>query len=208
MSTCRAKRIRRSPGRCLRLIPLGLVAALFRPRTGETRCSAQRCLQVLFATETLLGLIFVAASSICVLAQIRSSQIQTEQSEKGAVKAAYEAYLRAWKDKDYTALNNLLSDDYQAVNFHGIVSTKANEITTAKEDRTYKTLRGHVISVAVFGDIAVASGLIEASWKDAQGNLQSSTFRFLAMLLREKGDWKLVGTQSTRFSKSSEPGKK
>jgi len=29
--------------------------------------------------------------------------------------------LRAWKDKDYGALDRLLSDDYRAVNFHGIV---------------------------------------------------------------------------------------
>lgn len=123
------------------------------------------------------------------------------------MKATYDAYLRAWKDKDYSALNNLLSDDYQAVNFQGIVSTKANEIATAKEDPTYEAMSGHVISVAVFGDSAAASGLIEASWKDAQGNLQSSTFRFLAMLQRQKGDWKLVATQSTKFNKPAEPAR-
>lgn len=99
----------------------------------------------------LLRLLFLVGTSFCVAAQIGSPQSQTDQSAKGAVKATYKAYLRAWKDKDYTALNNLLSDDYQAVNFQGIVSEKANEIATAREDRTYDTLSGDFMSVVLFG---------------------------------------------------------
>ena len=57
------------------------------------------------------------------------------------------------------------------------------------------------MSVAVFGVSAVASGLIDASWKDEQGKLQQMTVRFLAMLRKQKGEWKLVATQSTRFNK-------
>ena len=59
------------------------------------------------------------------------------------------------------------------------------------------------MSVAVFGVSAVASGLIDASWKDEQGKLQQMTVRFLAMLRKQKGEWKLVATQSTRFNKPS-----
>ena len=135
------------------------------------------------------------------------SQSRTQDSAKVAVKAAYEAYLRAWKDKDYDALNKLLSDDYQAVNFQGIISTKANEIATARNDRTYDIMTGNVMSVAVFGETAVVSGLIEASWRDESGIVQKSTFRFLAMLQNQKGDWKLVATQSTKFYEPAEPRK-
>jgi hypothetical protein len=49
------------------------------------------------------------------------------------------------KDGNYAALDRLLSDDYKAVNFHGIVSTKANEIATAKEDRGYADMKGNVM---------------------------------------------------------------
>ena len=64
-------------------------------------------------------------------------------------------------------------------------------------------MKGRVMSVAVFGVSAVASGLIDASWKDEQGKLQQMTVRFLAMLRKQKGEWKLVATQSTRFNKPS-----
>jgi len=208
VSTFRAKRIRRSPGHPPKLIFIDPFAPLFGPTTGEISCRAQRCLRPLLATGALLASLFLGARSYSFASQIRSSQSQTEQSSKAVVKAKYEAYLRAWKDKDYNALNNLLSDDYQALNFQGIVSTKASEIATAKEDRAYEALNGDVVSVALFGHTAVASGLIEASWQDEPGNLQRSTFRFLAVLQNQKGDWKLVATQSTKFNKPSESGKK
>lgn len=156
----------------------------------------------------LLPLLLPARRAFCSPSRTGSSQSRTQDVAKVAVKAAYEAYLRAWKDKDYDALNELLSDDYQAVNFQGVISTKANEIATAKNDRTYDVMTGDVRSVAVFGESAVVSGLIEASWKDESGTMQKSTFRFLAMLQNQKGDWKLVATQSTKFYKPAEPVKK
>ena len=65
-----------------------------------------------------------------------------------------------------------------------------------------------LISVALFGDCAIASGLTEANWKNERDNPQRSTFRFLALLQKQKGDWKLVATQSTKFNKLAEPVKK
>jgi ketosteroid isomerase-like protein len=130
-------------------------------------------------------------------------QSETSVKEQSVVEAAYKAYLRAWKDKDYAALDRLLSDDYKAVNFRGIVSTKANEIATAKEDRDYADMKGNVMSVTVFGNSAVASGLVDASWKDEQGKTQQITVRFLAMLQKQNGEWRLVATQSTRFNRPS-----
>ncbi len=181
---------------------------LFSQRIGEISCRTYRCLRARPVSRALLALLFVAGSSFCVVAQIGLSQSRGEQSAKEAVKAAYEAYLRAWQDKDLNALSHLLSDDYQAVNFQGIISAKANELATAEEDRIYTTLSGDVLSVALVGDCAIASGLVDASWKDEHEKLQTSTFRFLAVLKKQKGDWKLVATQSTKFNKPTEPGKK
>lgn len=208
MSTCRAKRIRKSPGHLLRIIFLDPFAVLFRAKAAETLCDAQRSIPALAATDSLVRCCSSWTTTFCVAAQIGSSQSQSEQSARGAVKATYEAYLRAWKDKDSNALDHLLSDDYQAVTFQGIVSTKAYEIATAKEDRVYNILSADLISVALFGDCAIASGLIEAGWKDERENPHMSTFLFLAVLERHRADWKLVATQSTRFNPQAEPGKK
>lgn len=59
------------------------------------------------------------------------------------------------------------------------------------------------MSVTLFGDSAVASGLIDAGRKDEHGQAQKVTVRFLAVLSKQKGEWKLVATQSTRFNKPS-----
>lgn len=133
-----------------------------------------------------------------------SSQGDTAVPAETAVATAYQAYLRAWKDKDYATLNQILSDNYKAVNFRGVVSTKANEIASAREDRDYAAMDGNIMSVTVFGDSAVASGLIDSSWKDKQGTIQQLTVRFLAMLQKQKGEWKLVATQSTKFNRPAE----
>jgi uncharacterized protein (TIGR02246 family) len=174
-------------------------------QSGQAFGWTHRCFGALCATHVLLTFLFVAGCSVSVRAQSGSSRSEPEQSPQGAVRATYAAYLRAWKDKDLNALDHILSDDYQAVNVQGIVSRKANEVATAIEDRTYNSLTADLISVALFGNCAIASGLIEANWKDEHGNPQRSTFRFLALLQKQKGNWKLVATQSTKFNKVAEP---
>jgi ketosteroid isomerase-like protein len=151
----------------------------------------------------LMTVVVLESTALLSAPQRPSSPPQSNAStrEQSAVEAAYKAYLRAWKDKDYAALDRLLSDEYKAVNFRGIVSTKANEIATAKEDRDYVDMSGDVMSVTLFGDSAVASGLIDARWKDDQGETQQTTVRFLAILRKQKGEWKLIATQSTKFNR-------
>src|ERR1700746_1862639 len=161
---------------------------------------------------TLATAVVVGSSIFYSASYLHSPPMQGEMSirEQNLVESAYKAYLRAWKDKDYSALDRLLSDDYKAVTFRGIVSTKANEIATAKEDHDYADMKGDVMSVTLIGGSAVASGLIDASWKDEQGKNQQITARFLAVLSKQNGKWKLVATQSTRFNKpvmdSTNPG--
>ena len=109
MSTFRAKRIGRSPGHRVSLIILDPVAVLFSQRIGEISCRASGCHRALRVTRALLALLFVAGISFWVMAQLGSSQSHSEQSAKEAVKATYEAFLRAWQDKDLNALSHLLA---------------------------------------------------------------------------------------------------
>jgi hypothetical protein len=111
---------------------------------------------------TLATAVVVGSSIFYSAAYLHSPPMQGETSvrEQSIVEAAYKAYLRAWTDKDYSALDRLLSADYKAVNFRGIVSRSANEIATAKEERDYAEMKGDVMSVTLFGDSEVASGLM------------------------------------------------
>lgn len=68
MSTCRAKRIRPTPGHCPRLTFLDPFAVLCRTRTGEEFGRAHRCFPALRATGALLTLLFLAGCSFCVAA--------------------------------------------------------------------------------------------------------------------------------------------
>jgi hypothetical protein len=74
--------------------------------------------------------------------------------------------------QELCGLDRLLSDDYKAATFRGLVSTKANEIATAKEDHDYSAMDGKVMSVMIFGDSAVVFGLIDARWKMKLGVLK------------------------------------
>lgn len=102
------------------------------------------------ATAFLAAAVVVGAGWFCLAAQPVTTLPRGKISNNSEVESSYNEYLRAWKDKDYAALNRILSDDYRAVNFKGIVSTKENEIATAKEDRTYDALTGEVFSCGIW----------------------------------------------------------
>src|ERR1700756_5742586 len=74
-----------------------------------------------------------------------SPQAQTVATEESVVASVYKAYLCAWKERDYAVLNRLLSESYAAVNFKGVISTKSNELATAKEDHDYTAMDGDVM---------------------------------------------------------------
>jgi hypothetical protein len=78
--------------------------------------------------QTLVSAVVLASATFSSTAQQASSSHSGKEpfTEQTAVETAYKAYLRAWKDKDYAALNRLLRDDCKAANFRGVVSTKSS----------------------------------------------------------------------------------
>ena len=114
-----------------------------------------------------------------------------------AVKQAYEAYVQAWKTKDITALQKLISDEYMAMNFESKLSDKDNEITTAKGDAEWISMSVDEIHTRTFGGTAIATGLLSAQGKRTDGTTFSARVRFLAALVKHDGVWQLVATQST-----------
>src|ERR1700756_1811449 len=112
---------------------------------------------------------------------------------------AYRDYVQAWRIKDIRALENVISGDYMAVDFHGKVSDKENEIATAKADAEWTSMTVEEIHTRVFGKTAIASGFISAQGKTKDGNILIAKVRFLGVLVKQETAWQLVATQSTSF---------
>jgi ketosteroid isomerase-like protein len=128
-----------------------------------------------------------------------SSSSSEADKNDNEVQQAYRAYVAAWKLKDITALKNLISDDYMAVNFEGKVSDKKNEIATAQEDPEWISMTVDEIHTREFANTAIASGFISAQGKEKDGSIFSAKVRFLAALVKHDRIWQLVATQSTSF---------
>lgn len=143
----------------------------------------------------LSGLLLIAALACSFTALAQSL------NEEESVKDAYKAYVQAWKTRDLAALEKLLSPDYQAVNFEGKLSTRENELATAKSDNAWDSMTVDEIYTRVWRDAAIASGFISAQGKKPDGSSFNAKVRFLAMLVKQDGRWQLVGTQSSSFKK-------
>jgi hypothetical protein len=86
------------------------------------------------------------------------------------------------------ALQNLISNDYMAVNFENRVSSKEIEIATA-----WDAMNVDEIHARVFGASAIASGFISAQGKKTDGARFTAKVRFLAVLVKQNGQWQLGG---------------
>lgn len=146
----------------------------------------------------------ICVALVCTLAFVLMSPGASPsfgETEKDSFEAqqAYREYVRAWKLKDIAALENVISDDYMAVDFHGNVSDKKNEIATAKADAEWTSMTVDEIYTRIFGKTAIASGFISAQGKTKDGNIFSAKVRFLGVLVKRDRAWQLVATQSTSF---------
>lgn len=112
------------------------------------------------------GTLLAVVASLAMIAaifwprpQFASSDRETDDKE---VSRSYEAYVQAWKTKDIAALEKSISNDYMAVNYENRLSNKDVELATAKEDLAWNSMIVDEIHTRVFGNIAIASGLLSA----------------------------------------------
>ena len=116
--------------------------------------------------------------------------------DEESVKDAYREYVRAWKTKDLAALQRLLADDYMALNGEGEVSTKENEIATAKTDLLWDAMTVDEIHARVFRKRRDHFRSHFRGGKTGEGKTVDAKVRFLAALVKRNGNWQLVATQS------------
>jgi ketosteroid isomerase-like protein len=151
------------------------------------------------------SLLTVSASLVMIAAivwprpQFASSDRDKDDNE---VSRSYQAYVQAWKNKDIAALEKLISNDYMAMNYENRLSTKELELATAKDDLTWNSMTVDEIHTRVFGNTAIASGLLSAEGKRPDGSILTAKVRFLAALVKSNGVWQIVATQSTPIKPS------
>lgn len=115
---------------------------------------------------------------------------------------SYRAYVQAWRTKDIAALEKLISKDYMAINYENRLSNKEVELATAKDDLAWNSMTVDEIHTRVFGNTAIASGLLSAEGKRPDGTILTAKVRFLAALVKSNGVWQIVATQSTPIKPS------
>ena len=101
-------------------------------------------------------------------ASSHSASVESRTDEE-SIKGAYKAYVKAWKTKDLAALKGLISPDYMAVNFEGTLSSKENELATAKSDLDWDTMTVDEIHTRAWRDAAIASGSSPRRGKNLTG---------------------------------------
>jgi ketosteroid isomerase-like protein len=84
-----------------------------------------------------------------------------------------------------------------AMNYENRLSNKDVELATAKEDLAWNSMIVGEIHTRVFGNIAIASGLLSAEGNRPDRSILTAKVRFLAALVKSNGVWQIVATQST-----------
>jgi ketosteroid isomerase-like protein len=152
------------------------------------------------------GSLLTVSASFAMIGALLWSAPQFASSDRdkddNEVSRSYQAYVQAWKNKDIAALEKLISNDYMAMNYENRLSTKELELATAKDDLTWNSMTVDEIHTRVFGNTAIASGLLSAEGKRPTGTILSAKVRFLAALVKSNGVWRIVATQSTPIKPS------
>lgn len=123
-------------------------------------------------------------------------KVEAQQSPAQRVETAFKNYVAAWKGKDVAALRKLIADDYMVMTPSAELSTKDKELASVQSDPPYDEMSVEEIHTRRFGNSAIATGLISASGTDTKGTSFNYEGRFLAVLVKRRGAWQLVATQS------------
>lgn len=157
------------------------------------------CVRGATSLKRIVCITLVYAFAVGFMSLRQSPSFGEIEKDNFEAQQAYRDYVEAWKLKDIAALENVISDDYMAVDFHGKVSDKQNEIATAKTDAEWVSMTVDEIHTRIFGETAIASGFISAKGKTKDANTFTAKVRFLGILVKHDTTWQLVATQSTSF---------
>jgi ketosteroid isomerase-like protein len=160
-----------------------------------------------FVTWSLQGGIVKYILTISVLILLSLSQSLSQNSNRIASDDAVRlelSRLEREKDKahqqgDTPALARIYADDYMAVTANGGTMFKKEILEFFPGRSVFESHRSEDISVRVFGETAVVTGLLKRKFiKDAKPGGEDS-LRYTNIYVNRGGEWKIVAAQFTRM---------
>lgn len=140
--------------------------------------------------QTGLLMAFVCVASLLVMGQ-DDSGVQSK------VIALEKAWNQAYKAGDTKALDGILDDQIVLINDDGSVQTKAEFLKTVKKsDSQEQQVAPESMSVHVFGNAAIATGVFRAKGVEA-GKPYVRRERFVDTWVYKGGRWVCVATNAT-----------
>ena len=114
--------------------------------------------------------------------------------DQANIARAESAVADAWEAGDGDALDNRLADDFTLTDAQGIVTDRRHAVdAVAHRDPAYLMYKRHDLQVRLYGDAAVATGVLSL-----QGHTANATFAgdyaFTDTWVRADGRWKLAAS--------------
>ena len=128
---------------------------------------------------------------------------QTAKSEKEV-----QVVLKKWADavvkRDAVALGKILSDDLIVTTFDGVTRGKKEELAILKPNPNVTThsVENKEVRIKVYGNTAVVTATTETLFIISE-KTASSSLRYTAVLVKQKGIWQIVALQTARITPSS-----
>jgi len=134
---------------------------------------------------------FVLLCATSLLAQDSSDAV------KSKIMALEKAWNQAYKMGDVRALNSLLDDHIVLINDDGSSQSKDEWLKSVKATNSQEQqVSPESLSVHVFGNTAVATGVFRAKGSDG-GKAYVRRERFVDTWVNKNGDWVCVATDAT-----------
>jgi len=133
--------------------------------------------------------------ALCAIAFV--SLAQDDAAVRGKIVALEKVWNQAYKAGDTRALSDLLDDHIVLINDDGSTQTKREFLDSVKAtDSQDQQVAPESITVNVFGDTAIATGVFRATGVEG-GKHYSRRERFVDTWVLKNGKWACVATNAT-----------
>jgi len=148
-------------------------------------------------TRCLSGGSLIAVAVLC-LTPAFGADAPDLRAELDAIE---QSLVKAWLDRDATAVDRILADDWSVIDLGGRVLTKAEVMREGFSSGERRIESGAIDEVRVrpLGDVAVVTGrsVLTGSYR---GDRMTVTQRFTDVFAKRNGRWVIVASQGTRIA--------